>query len=269
MSDSNAAGPSASDSATFDYYVGHYAAAVGKTLLREGIAVTRFDVEGPMVRDGKLTEGEIWMYLSGELRHKLSPIGECTLDWSESSGWYVERDLAESVTERRYLGHGLVPDPARVAVFATAMQVDPHSAGSLERPYYRSASAPYAELFAQLKPYLPKWRREPEEEFRAGRATYFEGRVATALAADAPGPVVNLVLTPGEFAALELLLEYAGGEFHWGGVEVVEALARDLRDRSQADPARIQEFRTNLELARARVAERRKTEPRDRKDGQD
>jgi hypothetical protein len=124
MSDSAAAQqPSSDDKEAFNYHAGHYAVAVANQLLKDGIPVAHFDVDLPGARDGEVDDGEVWMFFSREFRHRISPTGDASLDWNEVSGWSLERELSQTANERRYLGHGLTPDPERVSVFVSACSI--------------------------------------------------------------------------------------------------------------------------------------------------
>jgi hypothetical protein len=136
------------------------------------------------------------------------------------------------------------------------MQVNPESAGSLERPHYRPGGPPYGDLLSRLKPYLPKFTTDPQEAFAYARGAHFERRIVTSLAADQPGPTLkalNLPLLPAELEALLLVLEWTDGA--WDRSDLLYSLARDMADRAGAGLESIKEFRTNLAAARTRLQE--------------
>ncbi|MFJ9609688.1 hypothetical protein ACIRS1_25440 [Kitasatospora sp. NPDC101176] len=82
------------------------------------------------------------------------------LGWDGRSGWYYFVDSddklpSESVIGARWLSDGLVPDPARVVAFVSALLLDSGTAGSGERPFYREAGQDVADLINRLSPHLP------------------------------------------------------------------------------------------------------------------
>ncbi len=252
--------PSNEELKDFDRYVGNYAVAVATQALADGLPVVDVIVGPPEdIGDGR-EDGEAWLFFPNDFNSGLGA-RECTLGWNEASGWYFQREPAERSLERRWLGHGLVPAPDRVAIFATTLQVNPDSAGSLERPFYRSKGRLEPELLERLKPYtIPKDSSSYQELFTRARNRHFEHRLATTIAADPPGVPINLPLLPGEYAALELALEWLDGLVNHGYDQrgPLTAFARDIHKRRGADAADIDASRTNLSAARARLEELRR-----------
>lgn len=163
----------------------------------------------PTLHDGKGREGEAWLFFSAEFRRRLESVDSLCLSWNEASGWYFGRDVNGELADDRYLGQGLVPEAGRVAAFMTTVQLDPAGAGSRDRPFYRNGGPFQASLLEQLARYATG-DTPYKTVFDNARNRIFEQRIATALAANAPGPAVDLPLSPGEFAALELALEWGG-----------------------------------------------------------
>jgi Family of unknown function (DUF6292) len=245
MADSTAPQLDPEDVNAFVYYAGHYATAVAKHLIAEGVVPTGIDVDTPhMVRD-LLSEGEAWVFPPRELAERLSPIADATLAWDEISGWSARVYLDDTNCAKRWLGHGLVPAPERVAVFLTAIQVDFDSAGSEERPHYRTAGSPYDDVFDRLAPYAPPEEspRPWQNAYTNARNEHYEVRFLTQLTAEPPGAHVNVPLLSGELAALHTLLEWA------------ETPARDRQRRCPPRPA---------QAARCAPSRRRRRGPRRR-----
>lgn len=252
--------PSNEELKDFDHYVGHYAVAVARQALAEGLPVVDLALGEPEDIGKGREDGEAWMFFPDDFSSGLGA-RECTLGWNEASGWYFQRESAKEPLERRWLGHGLVPDPDRVAIFATTLQVNPDSAGSLERPFYRGPGRLEPELLERLKPYA-RTSDSYRKSFTRVRNRFFERRLATTLAADPPGEPSNLPLLPGEYAALELILEWIDGLVNAGYDQrgPLTAFARDIHKRRGADAADIAASRTNLAAARAQLEKLRRQE---------
>lgn len=246
--------PSNQEIADFDHYAGRYAAAVAERLIAEGFPVVDLDTDPPALIDGKRHEGEVWLFFSPDFRRQFESVDSMSLSWNEVSGWYFSRDVNGDQVDDRYLGQGLVPEAARVATFMTTVQLDPTGAGSRDRPFYRTGGPFPASLVEQLARYAAGTMTY-KEAFTSARHRLFERRIATAIAADPPGPAVNLPLLPGEFAALELALEWVTGlaQAHDEEDDVLGALAKDIRSRRGADAADISRFRTTLAPAHEKV----------------
>ncbi|MEY9861349.1 hypothetical protein ABH935_006990 [Catenulispora sp. GAS73] len=252
--------PSNEELKEFDRYVGNYAVAVARHALADGLPVVDLILGPPEdIGDGR-EDGEAWMFFPNDFNSGLGA-RECTLGWNEASGWYFQRESHKKPMERRWLGHGLVPDPDRVAIFATTLQVNPDSAGSLERPFYRSPGCLEPELLDRLKPYT-RTSDSYRESFTRERNRHFDRRLATTIAADPPGAPIHLSLLPGEYAALELALEWLDGLINAGYDQrgPLTAFARDIHKRRDADAAKINASRTSLAAARARLEELRQQE---------
>ncbi|GAA2062043.1 hypothetical protein GCM10009839_86410 [Catenulispora yoronensis] len=261
-----AAEPSSEEIKDFDRFVGGYTVAVAEQALAEGLPVVDVILGPPELSQGKRQESEAWLYFPYDFNSGLGA-RECTLGWNEASGWFFQREQDSENQERRWLGQGLVPDPERVAIFATTLRVSPGSAGSLERPFYRSPGRLEPELLGRLKPYGGNWG--PYSELFANvRNRHFDRRLATAIDADPPGSPINLPLLPGEFTALEVALEWLDGIFNYDRSPLT-AFARDIRGRRGAGPADIDASRTSLAAARARMQELRRQDAEKRGKGND
>lgn len=256
MADSTAPPLDPEDVDAFVYYAGHYATAVAKHLITQGVVPSVVDVDTPHIVDarGKLSEGEAWVYPPRELCARLSPIAEAVLTWDEISGWSATIYQDDDHGDTRWLGHGLVPAPERVAVFLTAVQVDFNSAGSEERPYYRDAGSPYSDVFERLAPYAPPADspRPWQNAYNRARNEHYEVRALTHLATEPPGARVNVPLLPSEIAALLTLLEWAEPEL---GVGATNAVLLALREQLTARLAGNDTDRGVAALARGRLAE--------------
>lgn len=266
MADSTAPQLDPEDVDTFVYYAGHYATAVAKHLITEGVAPTVVDVDTPHIHLGKVSEGEAWVYPPRELCARLSPIAEAVLTWDEISGWSATVYQDDDNGDKRWLGHGLVPAPERVAVFLTSVQVDFGSAGSEERPYYRNAGAPYDDVFERLAPYAPPEDspRPWQNSYDRARSEHYEVRALTHLA-EPPGARINVPLLPGEIAALLTLLEWAEPKLGGHGTDaILLGLREELTARVSGDGAVDRGVAT---LARTRLAEIEKINEHLRKQG--
>jgi hypothetical protein len=155
---------------TFGRYTGHYAAAVAEALIDDGLSVGITSASGPkMVWDDPREEGgpdvEVFqdakatLSFGEEFRRRVAPGKGCELTWEASSGWYfaiddVELSYDEYLARARWLGAGLVPAPERVTRFVSEVQLDHTSAGSTERPYYRTEGQNPQDVMDRLKPYV-------------------------------------------------------------------------------------------------------------------
>ncbi|MFE7529421.1 DUF6292 family protein [Kitasatospora sp. NPDC057542] len=223
-----------------------YTAAVAAELLTQDYPVTK--VNALDLSDEEPGQAEVEAYISLPIPwwpRTFPTITEGALDWDSTSGWVVraevrQNDSTKTVTTDYWMGDGLTPDPAKVALFLTAARVNGLAAtGSTDRPYYRRPGQDDpAPLIARLLPYEDTLRKiDPHRDFPGPRSARNSFRALlheqherilhgnlTAL------PEVRMVpLRAGEAAALTFLLEASD-------TADGEALAADLRTRYQAAP---------------------------------
>ncbi|MGW7582783.1 DUF6292 family protein [Kitasatospora sp. NPDC054768] len=155
---------------TFERYAGHYAAAVAEALIADGLSVSIIGVSGPQTfleppDDGGpdvevFEDATATLSLGEAFCQRVVPGKACELTWEATSGWYFGIDgpgvgNTEHRASMRWLGAGLAPTPERVIRFVSELLLDHSSAGSPERPYYRSEGQNPQEVMDRLKSYVP------------------------------------------------------------------------------------------------------------------
>ncbi|MER8188194.1 hypothetical protein [Kitasatospora sp. NPDC094015] len=250
--------------ARIDEGLGHYSAAVAAALVRDGTPVAIFEVDGPRTEeltiwpegslgeDGAVPEeievvedARVVLSIGVRFSERLVPGEQCGLGWDPLSGWYFfvgephqPREQLMAMARTRWLSDGLVPAPARVVSFLSGVFLDPLSAGSAERPYYRgSVSAPG--LVERLAPYVEEpgvvWPAKPgQARYSAAVESMVLERLLACLTEDSP--VVQLPVRAGELQALVELLELH--DLHGRHFQLVGGLggrlARDIEGRLRA-----------------------------------
>ncbi|MGA5823514.1 DUF6292 family protein [Kitasatospora sp. NPDC094028] len=204
--------------------LGYYAAAVAEALLRDGLSVRIDEVRGHGIVDDKdpddegmlvevFQEAQAVLHLGRAFTAQAVP-GRPSLGWDGQSGWYFfvdsdDRLPSESVIGARWLGDGLVPEPARVAAFASVLMLDSTTAGSGERPYYRDPGADVAALISRLGHYLPDHVGAGDQPWRSHfahfRDWHFTRRALTNLTADDHD--AQITLRAGELRTIVDLLK--------------------------------------------------------------
>ena len=212
--------PSSDEARRIELGLGHYVAAVVAALREEGIVMDVFDVEAPkMVTDDDSQGNQVLVFQDASA--VLRPGFDFTdrvdqvpgmLAWEADSGWFffLDRDLVgwdDLVASARWLGDRVVPEPRRVVQFMSSVLLDHHTAGSTERPFYRTAGQDGAALIERLTPYITfsaitsspdPWRSRIHEE----RDRWTRDRITSGLAQDVGDRVYTIPVRGSELAAL-------------------------------------------------------------------
>ncbi|WP_405696964.1 hypothetical protein [Streptomyces sp. NBC_01185] len=202
--------------------IGHYMVAVAAKLLDEGLPVAgisafgAYDDPGQAEFDGDV-EGSV--EFTQAFQQSLSgQDGGAGLLWCGVSGWCLFRTPQGSgqvlMDSARWMGAGLLPTPARVAAFLSTARLDPSTAGSDERPFYRAPRSGPTALLDRLHG-LDDGEDAAEERFferrfASVRTDAYQRRVLDALTAPKQG-IVDVALHTGEVESLVRFLEYVEG----------------------------------------------------------
>lgn len=240
--------------------IGHYMVAVSAELLQEGVPVAgvsafgSYDDPSQADFDGDV-EGSV-EFTQAFQRRLTAGGGGAGLLWCGVSGWCLFRTPDGSgrglMHAARWMGAGLLPDPARVAAFLSEVQMDPSAAGSAERPFYRSPRADPRALLARLRTVGDEGAAEGayfDQRFARVRAQACQERVLAALT-EPEQELVEVVLHTGELDSLVGFLEYAEGAAPRPGArELARRLGSDLALRARDGRDSHQEHRTAFAYA--------------------
>ncbi|MGW6247897.1 hypothetical protein [Streptomyces roseolus] len=223
--------------------IGHYATAVAEKLLAEGTPVSsvtawgRYDDDEDRERHHNDVEGSI--NLNESFVRRFLPDAEAGLHWSGTSGWCLwilpkggAGASGSFYDGARWLGAGLIPEPDRVAAFLSAVQLDPYSAGSADRPFYRQPLEDLSGLCERLQVHRRLYYSNPSYEVRFDNArcgAYYD-RTARALTSGADD-IVNVPVRRSELEALLHLLEFAEGSSSKPVRLFADYLAGDIAQR--------------------------------------
>ncbi|MGW3953679.1 hypothetical protein ACWEKM_22815 [Streptomyces sp. NPDC004752] len=227
--------------------IGHYMAAVAERLLTDGLPVTSlyaFAAYDERVIDDNDIEGSI--HFNKAFQVSLNGSAESFLHWVGTSGWCYRTihhgPCVGSLSEHaRWLSAGLLPSPDRVAAFVSAVRVDPDTAGSSERPYYRTSCDQLHELAAGFRRFAPGTQHTPlahvnhEYRFVEAQGAAYRDRVLKALTSG-DDRVLFLPIRNSELHALMDLLEYTEVIAPLTGPhDLAHSLAQDLTLRTPGD----------------------------------
>ncbi|MCR8945124.1 DUF6292 family protein [Streptomyces sp. OUCMDZ-4982] len=223
--------------------IGHYMTAVAEKLLSEGTPVSsvsasgRYDDDEGREKFHDDVEGGV--NFNESFVRRLLPDAEVGLHWSGTSGWCLwimlkgRAGVSGSFYDgARWLGAGLIPEPDRVAAFLSAVQLDPHSAGSGDRPFYRQPLQGLPDLCKRLQVHKRFYYGNPSYDLRFDNArcgAYYD-RAAEALTSG-DDDVVTVPVRRSELAALLHLLEFAEGSSHKSVRLFADYLAGDIAQR--------------------------------------
>ncbi|MFJ8884095.1 hypothetical protein ACIRJR_11875 [Streptomyces sp. NPDC102402] len=226
-----------------EHAIGDYMVAVAGALLVEDLPVASvsaygdFDDPSQDAFEGDV-EGSVEFTRSFGRLH-FGDGGESGLLWCGVSGWCFFRIPEGSgralLQSARWMGGGLVPVPGRVAAFLSEVQLDAASAGSAERPFYRTAHSRPDDLLRRLRVFDVEEENDgpAADRFSRLRSQAYTRRAMRACVAGNQ-QIVGLALHAGELKALGDLLEYVeGGTAQDELRELARRLSRDLSSRAR------------------------------------
>ncbi|MFF4138128.1 hypothetical protein ACFY1B_43145 [Streptomyces mirabilis] len=233
--------------------------AVAEKLLSEGTPVSsvtafgRYDDEEQGTHHDDVEGG---IRLNESFTRRFLPDAETGLHWSATSGWclwVIPRGPAGTggtfYDGARWLGAGLIPEPDRVASFLSSLQLDPHAAGSSDRPFYRQPLHDLPGLCERLRVYRRVEYGNPSYELRFDNArcgAYYDRTVQALTSGDED--IVNVPVRRSELEALLHLLEFAEGSSHKPVRLFADYLAGDIAQR-RGEPGSVNEHRRALAYA--------------------
>ncbi|MEU1298764.1 MULTISPECIES: hypothetical protein [Streptomyces] len=232
--------------------VGHYLAAVAERLLADGLPIMSlyaYAADDERLIDDNDIEGSI--HFQKAFQASLNGPAESFLHWVGTSGWcyrtiHHETGAGSPSEDARWLDAGLLPSPDRVAAFVSAVRVDPDTAGSSERPCYRTSGDHLHELAAGFTRFAPGAQHTPlaqtnhEYRFVEAQGAAYRDRVLKALASG-DDRVLFLPIRHSELRALKDLLEYTEITAPLSGPhDVAHSLAQDLTLRTPGDHRSVQ-----------------------------
>lgn len=234
----------------------HYVIAVAEQLLAEAVPVSNVHGLGPSDDpDDTILDPEGGVTFTDRFDDQLGG-HDCGLHWNGASGWCFYNypgSAGDLLTGARWMGHGLLPEPHRVAAFLDTVRLNPAEAGSTERPYYRQEGHDFPALLERLAAYTPapnSINSRPGPRFTTIRDLAYRGRVLADLTPVGPDPVIDLPVRASELAALLHLLEYAEADSSPVGPGTFAGhLAQDLHARGDGAYESAQRNRTALTFA--------------------
>ncbi|MEU0374751.1 DUF6292 family protein [Streptomyces sp. NPDC006283] len=253
--------------------IGHYVTGVAEKLLADGLPVKSINAYGhydDMTQPGT-DDVEGGIDFGFAFQQRVFPGGEAGLHWAGTSGWclfLIPNDGGSLYNGARWLGAGLTPSPERVAAFVSSVQLDSRSAGSAERPFYRTPREDLPELLKRLEAFEPEGHfhgHSHEYRFRSLQGQAYRRRVIDALLSG-EDEIVDLPIRRSELQAVLHLLDYAeaADSTTMGPEDFVPPVAADLKHRIGRGPGSAQEHRQAAE--HAREVQRRIEEYRRRKE---
>ncbi|MET8771176.1 hypothetical protein [Streptomyces sp. NPDC004658] len=257
--------------------IGHYMTAVAEKLLAEGTPVSsvsawgRYDDDEDREKHHNDVEGNV--NLNESFVRRILPDAEAGLHWSGTSGWCLwvmpkgRVGTGDSFYDgARWLGAGLIPEPDRVAAFLSSWQLDPHAAGSSDRPFYRQPLQDLPGLCERLRVYRRVDYGNPSYELRFDNArcgAYYDRTVQALTSRD--DDIVNVPLRRSELKALLHLLEFADGSSHKPVRLFAHYLAGDIAQR-RGEPGSVNEHHRALAYAIEAKERKEQAERRQQKD---
>ncbi|WP_105973621.1 DUF6292 family protein [Streptomyces geranii] len=238
--------------------IGHYVTAVAVKLLAEGLPVKSIHAYGhyddTTQQESDDVEGGI--DFGSAFQQSVFPGGEAGLHWAGASGWclfLIPNSGGGLYGGARWLGAGLLPSPERVAAFVSSAQLDARSAGSAERPFYRTPRENLPELLKRLEAFAPEdelREHDYEYRFRSLQGQAYRQRVIDALVSGEDA-IVDLPIRRSELQAVLHLLDYAeaADSTTRGPEDFVAPVAADLTQRIGRDYGSVQAHQQALEHA--------------------
>lgn len=239
--------------------VGHYMAAVAERLLADGLPVASiyaYAADDERLIDDNDIEGSVHFTKAFQL--SLNGPAESFLHWVGTSGWcyrtiHPPAGADSPPGHARWLNAGLLPPPDRVAAFVSAVRVDPDTAGTGERPHFRTPCDQLNELAAGFERFAPGAGHTPlaqadyEHRFVEAQGAAYRDRVLKTLASG-DDRVLFLPIRHSELRALWDLLEYTEVIAPLTGPhDLAQSLAQDLTLRTPGDHRSVQRhFRARL-----------------------
>ncbi|MFM9812778.1 DUF6292 family protein [Streptomyces scabiei] len=257
-----------------EYAIGRYVTAVAVKLLDEGLPVKSIHAYGHYddITQPDTDDVEGGIDFGSAFQQSVFPDGEVGLHWSATSGWclfLIPKSGGGGLYDgARWLGAGLLPSPERVAAFVSSARLDAPSAGSAERPFYRTPREDLHELLKRLEAFAPEGELSDhgyEYRFRELQGQTYRRRVIDALVSG-DDAIVDLPIRRNELQAVLHLLEYAeaADSTARGPEDFVAPVTADLKHRMGQGYGSAQEHRQAIE--HAREVQQRMEEYRRRKD---
>jgi hypothetical protein len=237
--------------------IGHYVTAVAGKLLDDGLPVTSIHAYGQYddITQPDTYDVEGGIVFGSAFQQRVFPDGEAGLHWSATSGWclFLIPDSGGGLYNgARWLGAGLLPAPERVAAFVSSAQLDAHSTGSAERPFYRTAREGLHELLKRLEAFTPEGEfhgHSYEYRFNSLQGQAYRRRVIDALLSG-DDAIVDLPIRRSELQAVLHLLDYAEATSNTRGPEdFVAPVKADLAHRLGQGYGSAQDHRKVIEYA--------------------
>ncbi|TLQ38733.1 DUF6292 family protein [Streptomyces marianii] len=200
-----------------DSAIGHYMTSVAAKLLDEGLPVKSLHAYGHYddITQPDTDDVEGGIDFGSAFQRRVFPDGEVGLHWSATSGWclfLIPNSGGGGLYDgARWLGAGLLPSPERVAAFVSSAQLDARSAGSAERPFYRTPREDLHELLKRLEEFAPEGEfssHNYEYRFRSLQGQAYRRRVIDALLSGEDA-IVDLPIRRSELQAVLHLIDYA------------------------------------------------------------
>lgn len=228
--------------------IGHYVVDVADWLLGEGLPVTSVHAYGAYddICQSETDDVEGGIEFGREFQDRINPGHDAALHWTGTSGWCLFLDGGEGFYDgARWLGADLLPPPERVAAFVSVVQLDAASAGSGERPFYRTPQGDLSELLERLAGFTPQdgpyQHYGYTDRFATLAGNAYRRRVIDSLVPADDG-ILQLPIRKSEVHALMHMLAYLEtiGSESYGPYDFVSKFHADLRQRLGQGPGSAQ-----------------------------
>ncbi|MFE1198441.1 hypothetical protein ACFW6E_37815 [Streptomyces olivaceoviridis] len=153
-----------------------------------------------------------------------------------------------------------------MAAFLSSLQLDPHAAGSGDRPFYRQPLQDLPGLCERLQAHRRLYYGNPSYELRFNEArcgSYYDRTIQALTSGD--DSIVNVPVRRGELEALLHLLEFAEGSSHKPVRLFADYMAGDIAQR-RGEPDGVNEHRRALAYAIEAKERKEQAERRQQKD---
>lgn len=223
---------------------GHYILTVASLLTDEAIPVFSPALEDLRDEPGEPAEIFGGMAFSSTFARRVGgdEVRDLRLDWDTVSGWHLRVGFrtSSSVTLHCWMSSGVAPSPVKVTSFVRFALIDIASAGSEEKPHYRSSGVDIDELVAGLETHLPASAEDlpPNLHLEHRFASRQELTLVRHLAEDLAEPdSVRLIgIRGGELEALLRIADWHHPYEQEDLGELIRLLTNDLRGRFRGAP---------------------------------